>query len=72
MLPIASEIATRLTREHAQSALPGARIAPEPNPHPRASSHRRHQLTAATLRRLARRAAALADRIDHPVTAEQQ
>ncbi|MGH3506544.1 MAG: hypothetical protein ACRDO2_04995 [Nocardioidaceae bacterium] len=53
MLPIASEIAVRLTREQAQSALPGAPVLPdEPAPTPR---ERRRFKTAVLLRRLADR-----------------
>jgi hypothetical protein len=37
MLPIAAEIATRLTREHAQSARPHAPVIPVEKTRPRAS-----------------------------------
>jgi hypothetical protein len=54
MLPIASEIAVRVTRDHAQSALPNAPVVDDTPAPVRPRHHRRIQV-AAVLRRLADR-----------------
>ena len=54
MLPIASDIAVRLTREQAQSALPDAPVVTDVPPVPTAGEVRRIRL-AGVLRRLADR-----------------
>jgi hypothetical protein len=71
MLPIASEIATRITREHAQSALPHAPVIPDaPEPRTRPARTRSLRALAGALRRVAATSHGLADRLDQPVTAE--
>jgi hypothetical protein len=75
MLPIAADIAVRLTREQAQSALPDAPVVPDP-PSPRRRSRgprpaRAPRMVAGALRRLAARCSSLADRIDRPAPARQ-
>lgn len=71
MLPIASEIATRITREHAQSALPHAPVIPDaPEPGTRPARTRPLRALAVALRRVAATSHGLADRLDRPVTAE--
>jgi len=54
MLPIAAEIAVRLTREQAQSALPDAPVVDDTPPAPRVRAPRR-ALAARVLRSLADR-----------------
>ncbi len=56
MLPIAAEIAVRLTREQAQSALPDAPVIDDTPPTPRVRTRRRLQV--------ARMLRSLADRIE--------
>jgi len=71
MLPIATDIAVRLTREQAQSALPDAPVVPEPPQRPRRERRRRSQrIVALCLRGLAAGSSGLADRLDRPVSAE--
>jgi hypothetical protein len=71
MLPIASEIATRITREQAQSALPQAPVIPDvPEPRKRPARTRSLRALAGALRRVAATSHGLADRLDRPVTAE--
>lgn len=71
MLPIAADIAVRLTREQAQSALPNAPVVSDPPRTPRRPGPARSQrLAAGALRRLAARSSGLADRLDRPVPAE--
>jgi hypothetical protein len=74
MLPIAADIAVRLTREQAQSALPDAPVVPDPPRLPerprRSRSARPQRVAAGALRRLAARSSGLADRLDSPVPAE--
>lgn len=66
MLPIAAEIAVRMTRQQAQSALPNAPVMPdETPPHPRTTS-RSKRLVVVLLRRLASTSGGLADRIERP------
>ncbi|MGH8867443.1 MAG: hypothetical protein ACRDYU_05545 [Actinomycetes bacterium] len=78
MLPIAAEIATRMTREHAGSALPGA---PTLDDTPEALTGRevrrpRRTLAsvlrgvAATSSRVAATSGRLADRMERPAAAE--
>jgi len=68
MLPIAAEIAVRLTREQAQSALPDAPVVPDPPRMPRREKVSRSQrIIAGALRGLAARSSGLADRLDRPV-----
>jgi hypothetical protein len=70
MLPIAADIAVRLTREQAQSALPNAPVRPDSaTRHPRRTVSRSRRILVTALRRLAVAAAAFADRIDRPVVA---
>jgi hypothetical protein len=54
MLPIASEIASRLTRDQAQSALPNAPVLPD-EPHGPSARERRRIKIASALHRLADR-----------------
>jgi len=54
MLPIASEIAVRITREHAQSGLPNAPVIDDTPPPARPRHHRRLRVARA-LRHLADR-----------------
>jgi hypothetical protein len=71
MLPIASEIATRITREHAQSALPHAPVIPDaPEPPTRPARMRSLRAIAGALRRVAATSHGLADRLDRPMTVE--
>jgi len=56
MLPIAAEIAVRLTREHAHSALPDAPVVDDRPPAPPVRTRRRLQL--------ARMLRSLADRVE--------
>jgi hypothetical protein len=71
MLPIASEIATRITREHAQSALPHAPVIPDaPAPRRRPERSRSLRMLAGALRRVAATSHGLADRLERPVAAE--
>lgn len=70
MLPIAAEIAARVTREQAQSALPDAPVRPDdPRRRPRSTPTRSQRLLVTVLRRIAARSGGLADRIDRPVAA---
>ncbi|HSJ22484.1 MAG TPA: hypothetical protein VK964_18100 [Nocardioidaceae bacterium] len=67
MLPIAAEIAVRMTRQQAQSALPQAPVvAAVPLDRPRTTS-RAERAAVGLLRRLATASAGLADRIERPV-----
>jgi hypothetical protein len=67
MLPIAAEIAVRMTRQQAQSALPHAPVvAAVPRDRPRTTS-RAERAVVGLLRRLATASAGLADRIERPV-----
>lgn len=73
MLPIAADIAVRLTREQAQSALPDAPVVPDTPRRPRrlrtapsTRSSRVAGLVAGALRRLAAGSTGLADRLDRP------
>jgi hypothetical protein len=67
MLPIAAEIAVRMTRQQAQSALPHAPVVPDgPRERPR---RRPEQAVVVLLRRLATASVGLADRIDRPARA---
>jgi hypothetical protein len=69
MLPIAAEIAVRMTRQQAQSALPHAAVVPEdPRERPRTTS-RPEKVVVVLLRRLATASVGLADRIDRPARA---
>jgi hypothetical protein len=69
MLPIAAEIAVRMTRQHAQSALPHAALVPEgPRGHPR-TTPRPETLVVMLLRQLATASVRLAERIDRPARA---
>jgi hypothetical protein len=71
MLPIAANIAVRLTREQAESALPDAPVRPDPPPRRRPSHpSNSRRLLASALRRLAAATVGLADRMDRPVGAE--
>ncbi|MGH3315530.1 MAG: hypothetical protein ACRDO0_05235 [Nocardioidaceae bacterium] len=71
MLPIASEIATRITREHAQSALPHAPVLPdEPPARTRPARTRSLRALAGALRRVAATSHGLADRLDRPAVAD--
>ncbi len=71
MFPIASEIATRITREHAQSALPHSPVIPDvPEPRARPARTRSLRALAGVLRRVAATSRGLADRLDRSVTAE--
>lgn len=70
MLPIASEIATRITREHAQSALPHAPVIPDAPVRTRPGRSRSLRALAGALRRVAATSHGLADRLDRPVVAE--
>jgi hypothetical protein len=71
MLPIAAEIAVRLTREQAESALPDAPVALDPPPRRRRSEpSTSRRLFATGLRRVAAVSRGLADRMDRPVGAE--
>ncbi|HWL98444.1 MAG TPA: hypothetical protein VNP20_13935 [Nocardioidaceae bacterium] len=71
MLPIASEIATRVTREHAQSALPHAPVIPDaPAPRSRPDRSRSLRMLAGVLRRVAATSHGLADRLERPVAAK--
>jgi hypothetical protein len=72
MLPIAADIAVRLTREQAQSALPDAPVVPDPVRARRQPRRRRSQrVTAVALRRLSATSSGLADRIDRRTPARQ-
>jgi len=72
MLPIAADIAVRLTREQAQSALPDAPVVPDPvRPRRQPRRGRSQRLVAVALRRLAAGSSGLADRIDRPAPARQ-
>jgi hypothetical protein len=69
MLPIAAEIAVRMTRQEAQSALPHAPvrpIGPVAGPRPRSRSAR---ALVVLLHRLATASVRLAERIEQPVRA---
>lgn len=71
MLPIASEIATRITREHAQSALPNAPVIPDaPADRTRPRPSRSLRVLAGALRRVGATSHGLADRLDRPAVAE--
>ena len=74
MLPIAADIAVRLTREQAHSALPDAPVVPDPPRRPgrprRLGPSRSQRIAACVLRRLAATSTGLADRLDRPVPAE--
>jgi hypothetical protein len=71
MLPIAAEIAVRMTRQQARSALPDAPVLPDEEPgRSRASARMSRRLRAAgLLRHVAATAARVADRIEQPVRA---
>lgn len=72
MLPIAAEIAVRMTRQQARSALPDAPVVPDETTRrrSRASAWTSPRLRAAgLLRLLAASAARVADRIDQQVRA---
>ena len=70
MLPIAVDIAVRLTRKQAHSALPNAPVIPEPSERQaRPAVSRSRRLSVTVLHRLAAAAAALAERIDQRVEA---
>jgi hypothetical protein len=68
MLPIAAEIAVRMTRQEAQSALPQAPVQPIESP---AGRHRSRSARAVVvlLHRLATASVRLAERIEQPVRA---
>jgi hypothetical protein len=68
MLPIASNMAARMTRELARSALPDAPVRPDP-PQTRASAQapRSQRLLVKMLRHLATTSGGLADRLDRPL-----
>jgi hypothetical protein len=71
MLPIAAQIAVRLTRERAESALPDAPVRPDPPPRRRRSAPATsRRLFATGLRRVAAASGGLADRMDRAVGAE--
>ncbi|MGH3356094.1 MAG: hypothetical protein ACRDOJ_09360 [Nocardioidaceae bacterium] len=71
MLPIAAEIAVRLTREQAQSALPDAPVRPDrpERRRPRSANAGSRRMFATALRRIAASSGRLADRVDRPVGA---
>jgi len=72
MLPIAADIAVRLTREQAQSALPDAPVVPDPvSAGERPRRRRSQRLLAVALRRLSAGSSGLADRIDRPAPARR-
>ena len=73
MLPIASNIAVSVAREHVQSALPNAPVRPEePKAQPRVRTvkERPQRMLVTALRQLATTSGGLADRLDRPVGAE--
>ena len=67
MLPIAAEIATRMTRDLAQSALPDAPVRPDMPPREHQAPPRAQRTAVALLRRLAATSGGLADRLEGPV-----
>jgi hypothetical protein len=69
MLPIAAEIAVRMTRQHAQSALPHAAVVPEDRRERPRTTSRPETVVVGLLRRLASASMGLADRIDRPARA---
>jgi hypothetical protein len=69
MLPIAAEIAVRMTRAHAQSALPHAPVLPDSHPESRRTTSRSAKAVVVLLRRVAAASVGLADRIEQPARA---